>query len=120
MKSRRKAVKAELLRESVDHPGYYKYKVTIQELDGTVHDVPAYGKDMQDAIERLVWTERIDKVTSAKGIMPVFAALLLAIVATGGMIGVIRNNPLWVLGGLAVAGISLWISNMVTNYLHKE
>lgn len=120
MKSRRKAVKAELLRESVDHPGYYKYKVTIQELDGTVHDVPAYGKDMQDAIERLVWTERIDKVTSAKGIMPLFAVLLLGVVAVSGMIGVVKNNPLWVIGGLGVAGAAMAISNHVNSYLHKE
>ena len=64
MKSRRKATKAELIRESKDHPGYFKYKVTILEVDGTIHDVPAYGKDMQDAIERLVWVERIDKSLS--------------------------------------------------------
>lgn len=120
MKSRRKAVKAELLRESVDHPGYYKYKVTIQELDGTVHDVPAYGKDMQDAIERLVWTERIDKVTNAKAIMPMFAVLLLGVVAVSGMIGVVKDNPLWIVGGLGVAGVAMAVSNHINNYLHKE
>jgi len=120
MKSRRKAIKAELLRESKDHPGYFKYKVTIKEEDGKEHDVPAYGKDMQDAIERLVWSERIDKVTKAKGIMPVFAALLMALVAAAGMVGVMKNNPLWVLGGLGIAALSLLASNLVDSYLHKE
>jgi hypothetical protein len=120
MKTRRKAVKAELLRESKDHPGYFKYKVTIEEVDGTVHDVPAYGKDMQDAISRLVWTERVDKVTSKKGIMPIFAGLLLAVVALSGMIAVTKNNPLWIVGGLAIGVLSLVISNVVNNYLHKE
>lgn len=120
MKSRRKATKAELIRESKDHPGYFKYKVTIEEVDGTVHDVPAYGKDMQDAIERLVWSERIEKVTNKKGIMPMFAVLLLAIVAVSGIIGVINNNPLWVVGGLGIAGVAMAISNHVDNYLHKE
>lgn len=120
MKSRRKATKAELIRESKDHPGYFKYKVTIEEVDGTVHDVPAYGKDMQDAIERLVWSERIEKVTNKKGIMPMFAVLLLALVAVSGMIGVVKNNPLWVVGGLALAGVAMSVSNLVNNYLHKE
>jgi hypothetical protein len=120
MKTRRKATKAEMLRESKDHPGYYKYKVTIEEVDGTTHDVPAYGKDMQDAISRLVWTERVDKVTSKKGIMPIFAGLLLAVVALSGMIAVTKNNPLWIVGGLAIGVLSLIISNVVNNYLHKE
>jgi len=120
MKSRRKAIKAELIRESKDHPGYFKYKVTIQEVDGTIHDVPAYGKDMQDAIERLVWVERIDKVTNAKAIMPMFAVLLLGVVAVSGVIGVAKNNPLWIVGGLGLAGVAMAVSNYINNYLHKE
>ena len=120
MKSRRKAIRAELIRASKDHPGYFKYKVTIEEVDGTVHDVPAYGKDMQDAIERLVWVERIDKVTNAKAIMPMFAVLLLGVVAVSGMIGVVKDNPLWIVGGLGVAGIAMAVSNHINNYLHKE
>ena len=52
MKTRRKAIDCTLIRESKDHPGYFKYQVTIQELDGTTHVVPAYGKDMEDALER--------------------------------------------------------------------
>jgi hypothetical protein len=120
MKTRRKATKAELIRESKDHPGYFKYKVTIEEVDGTIHDVPAYGKDMQDAVSRLVWNERIDKVTNTKAIMPLFAVLLLGVVAISGVIGVQNDNPLWILGGLGVAGLAMAISNLVNNYLHKE
>jgi hypothetical protein len=120
MKSRRKAIKAELIRESKDHPGYFKYKVTIEEVDGTVHDVPAYGKDMQDAIERLVWVERIEKVTRAKGIMPMFAVLLLGVVAASGMIAVHNDNPIWIVGGLGLAGVAIAVSNHINNYLHKE
>jgi hypothetical protein len=120
MKSRRKAIKAELIRASKDHPGYFKYKVTIEEVDGTVHDVPAYGKDMQDAIERLVWVERIEKVTRAKGIMPMFAVLLLGVVAASGMIAVHNDNPIWIVGGLGLAGVAIAVSNHINNYLHKE
>ena len=82
MKSRRKAISAELVRESKDNPGYFRYNIEIEEVDGTRHKVPAYGKDMQDAIERLLWNERVDKVTKSKIMAPSFALLLLAIGTT--------------------------------------
>ena len=53
-KSRRKAVNCVMLEESKTSPGYFKYQITIREKDGTEHVVPAYGKDMQDAIERVI------------------------------------------------------------------
>tara|TARA_B100000424_G_C22699830_1_gene381744 strand:+ start:257 stop:643 length:387 start_codon:yes stop_codon:yes gene_type:complete len=56
--SRRRAIECKLERKSISNPGYYKYNVTIREKDGTVHTEPAYGKDMQDAISRLINIER--------------------------------------------------------------
>ena len=49
-------------RKSKSNPGYCKYIVTICEKDGTVHKEPAYGKDMQDAIARLINTERTVRI----------------------------------------------------------
>ena len=86
-KNRRRAVHAELIRESRDNPGYFRYNITIREKDGMEHVVPAYGKDMQDAIERLVWNERVGKVTRSKIIAPGFAVLILSVVALSGMVG---------------------------------
>ena len=59
---RRRAIKCEILKKSSSHKGYCKYKITICELDGTVHSEVAYGKDMQDALSRLINTERTVKV----------------------------------------------------------
>lgn len=39
-----------------------KYMVTIGEKDGTKHTQPVYGKDMQDALSRLINIERTVKV----------------------------------------------------------
>lgn len=119
-KERRRAIHAELIRESRDNPGYYRYNITIKEVDGTVHDVPAYGKDLEDAIERLVWNERIDKVSNNKAIAPVFAVLLLAVIALSGMIGVIKNNPLWVIGGIGVCTLVLILTSLFDKYLNKH
>ena len=61
-KVRRKAVNCRLLEKSRYSKGYYKYKVTIKEKDGTIHEQPAYGKDMQDALSRLIKNEITVKV----------------------------------------------------------
>tara|TARA_Y100001968_G_scaffold333514_1_gene396833 strand:+ start:3810 stop:4199 length:390 start_codon:yes stop_codon:yes gene_type:complete len=60
--NRRKAIDCKLIEESASNPGYFKYMVTIQEIDGTINQQPAYGVDMQDAIKRLVRSENADMV----------------------------------------------------------
>ena len=81
--SRRRAIKCEILKKSTSHKDYCKYKITICELDGTVHSEVAYGKDMQDALSRLINTERTIKVEKK-----------------------IENNVLWIL--LIWAAIMGW------------
>ena len=60
--TRRRAINCELIERSKSNPGYCKYMITIAELDGTVHKQPAYGKDMQSALSRLMNTELTVKV----------------------------------------------------------
>jgi len=59
---KRKAIRAELRKESQNFPGYFKYELDIQEEDGTITEgVPAYGKDLQDALQRTVKHDKIEK-----------------------------------------------------------
>ena len=60
--NRRRALNCTLIEKSKSHPEYFKYNVTVGEKDGTVHTQPAYGKDMQGALSRLINTERTVKV----------------------------------------------------------
>ena len=60
--NRRRAIDCKIVERSKSNPGYCKYNITIAELDGTVHTEPAYGKDMQDALSRLINKERTVKV----------------------------------------------------------
>ena len=62
-KKRRKAIECKLVSESKTSPGYFKYLITIEEVNGEVYDVPAYGIDMQDAIKRLLAVERSEKIS---------------------------------------------------------
>jgi|TARA_R100000541_G_scaffold41311_3_gene48751 hypothetical protein len=59
---RRRAMKAELLKRSSSHEGYCKYLITIGEKDGTIWKQPVYGKDMQDALSRVIKKELTVKV----------------------------------------------------------
>jgi hypothetical protein len=60
--TKRRAIDCKIVEKSKNNPGYLKYMVTIAEMDGTIHKQPAYGKDMQDALSRLINTERTIKI----------------------------------------------------------
>ena len=61
-KEKRRAIECKLERKSNSNPGYFKYNITIREKNGNVHTQPAYGVDMQDALSRLINTERTVKI----------------------------------------------------------
>ena len=60
--TKRRAVDCKLIRKSKSNPGYCKYMITIAEMDGTIHKQPAYGRDMQGALSRLLKKELTVKV----------------------------------------------------------
>jgi|TARA_R100000008_G_C3473647_1_gene110273 hypothetical protein len=115
---RRRAVDCRLIRKSKSNKGYYKYIVTIKEKNGTVHEQPAYGKDMQDAINRLVWTERntvvVDKL-ERKAPLWVFLIWVISILVPSLYVDYLAMGPkilLYTMGipVLIFVGASLWSS----------
>lgn len=116
MKNRRKAIEGKLIGESKTSPGYFKYLFTIQELDGTVHDMPAYGKDMEDALERLVWVER----SSKKPFSALVISVLLTIIVVPSIIAALTSNPLYVIGALALAILFGIVMVRVDKYFNKH
>ena len=67
---KRKAIHAQLRKESEKFEGWLKYEVTIQNPDGTTEKVPAYGKDLQDALSRVVHDEKIQKINKKVKVVP--------------------------------------------------
>ncbi len=118
-KERRRATHATLIRESKDNPGYYRYNITIKEKNGTTYDVPAYGKDMQDAIERLIWSERVGKVSKNRLALPIFVILWLNTIIIPGVISAQTNNYWWIAGAIGFSVLLAFITNGVSNYLDK-
>lgn len=116
MKQRRKAIDAKLIGESKTSPGYFKYQFTILELDGTTHVMPAYGKDMEDALERLVWVERTEK----KPFSIIVITALLTIIIVPSIIAAVTSNPIWVLGALGLAITYGIVMVRVDKYFNKK
>jgi len=74
---KRRAINASLRKESQTFDGWLKYEVEIQNPDGTTEMIPAYGKDLQDALSRVVHDEKVVKLEKRAKRIPdgVWAAL---------------------------------------------
>ena len=96
-KPRRMAIKAEWERDSNSAPGFNKYFITIREIDGTVNRMPAYGRDMQDALSRLVKTERAEKLAETTERIPdyVYVLLFLGTLGVGATLSTASGEPLY-------------------------
>lgn len=81
MKRKAKAIHAELRKGSQTFDGWLKYEVTIEYPNGKKEKVPAYGKDLQDALSRVAHDKKVEELSKTK--LPV---ITIAVIAT--LIGV--------------------------------
>ena len=56
---KRKAIDVKYRKDSESFPDYLKYEVTVLNEDGTTEVIPAYGKDLQDALSDVVDDEMV-------------------------------------------------------------
>ena len=56
---KQKVINVEYRKDSTTFPDWMKYEVTILNEDGTTQKIPAYGKDLQDALSRVVHDRRV-------------------------------------------------------------
>ena len=59
---KQKVINAEYRKDSNTFPEWMKYEVTILNEDGTTQKIPAYGKDLQDALSRVVHDKRVKQI----------------------------------------------------------
>ena len=120
MKNRRKAIESKLIGESKTSPGYFKYQFTILELDGTKNEVPAYGKDMEDALERLVWSERAEKVNGSKTFNIVFFCVWITTIIVPSIMAAIKNEPAWILSSIGLSVVLGFVMVSIDKYFNKK
>ena len=118
---RRRAIDCKLERRSQSNPEYCKYIITICEKDGTVHKEPAYGKDMQDALSRLMNTERTIRIEKKLEKNPfLFFVIWMTVMAVPVLIhGDITYTP-WFILYMFVSFILLFLGmGLWQNYIDK-
>ena len=121
--NRRRAINCKLIEKSKNNPNYYKYLITIGDKNGTISKEPAYGKDMQDALSRLLQKERLVKVEKkldgGQGAGWVFIAWLI-------MMGIpayfmeLHGSPLYMLFGFVGMGVIVGLAMWYWNYINKK
>ena len=118
---RRRAIKCKLVEKSKNNPGYCKYMVTIAELDGTVHQQPAYGKDMQDALSRLMNKERTVKIEKKLSKMNPFIVFLiwLGVMGWPAFLMETENSPRFLFYSFAGIVTLVLLGSWWYNYVHK-
>ena len=118
---RRRALKCELLRKSDTHKGYCKYMVTIGEKDGTIHKQPAYGTDMQDALSRLINTERTVKIEKKMEKNPLIFFLIWMLVMAVPVLwhGELAYTPWFILYMFGTFTAMFVFAGLWQNYLEK-
>ena len=116
--NRRRAIDCTMVESSKINPNYFKYIVTILEKDGKTYKEPAYGRDMQSALSRLIRKERTFKIEKNFNTTTIFLIW-----------GVIMGWPLLILKGemsplhllvsfatIGIIGVGLILNH---NYIHK-
>ena len=96
-KTGRIAIKAEWERASESTPGFYKYIVTIREESGQINKIPVYGRNMQDALSRIVRHERSERIVKQTENIPAWVYLLLFFMTmgTGSILSYQQNSPIY-------------------------
>ena len=118
-KMRRKAIDCKMIGPSSSSPGYFKYEITIEEESGKIHKEPAYGLDMQDAISRLVWTERVEKVNPKANIIIIIICAWLTSIIVPSIIATKTENPIWILVAFVLASLLTFLTVQVEKYFNR-
>ena len=115
--TKRMAIDAKRVRQSTSHPENYKYIIKIEELDGSINEVPAYGRDMEDALSGVILKERRDAVVNTLDKTPQWVIALAWFFVFGGgfailsQLGLGLNFVVISLGCVAFFGALLFLWN---------
>ena len=114
---KQKVINATYRKDSETFPEWLKYEVEILNQDGTIQVIPAYGKDLQDALSRVVHDKKVK--TIEKKIIKRIPDTVWVILWFGYMLGwtmlTYEVSPydhfdgLFFAGGMAfISGLTVW------------
>ena len=72
-----KVIDVHYRKDSESFPQWMKYEITLLNEDGTTERIPAYGKDLQDALDRVVHDRKVERISEKVEKVPLAVWLLL-------------------------------------------
>lgn len=119
---KKKAIKVEYRKDSDSFPEWLKYEITILKEDGTTEKVPAYGKDLQDALSRVVHDQRADKIKRATQFIPTWFWMLIfmAFLSIITILSINNDQPLIMLIGFIITIILYFVIDYRTTKINKR
>lgn len=103
-------------KDSQTFPDWMKYEVELLQEDGSIQKIPAYGKDLQDALSRVVHDQKVQQIEQKTKRIPDlvwvvlwFGYILGWTALTYEVSSASKFNGLFFLAGLAlVTGLTVW------------
>ena len=113
---KQKVINAEYRKDSNTFPKWMKYEVTILNEDQTTETIPAYGKDLQDALSRVVHDKKAVKLEKQAKRIPSTVWVVLWFGYRLGLaelcMGSFENNStrsiVFLSGFMFITGVVLW------------
>ena len=75
---------------------------------------------MEDALERLVWSERKDKIVKKKATTPILVSAWLATIVVPAIMAALTNSPVWILAAMAFSIVLALAAVQVDKYFNKD
>lgn len=123
MKQNRKVLNVKYRKDSKTFPDWMKYEIEILNEDGSIDIIPAYGKDLQDALSRVEHDSKVEKVSKVIKKIPDFIWLVLWFSFISILTTYVMSNldlfgawagSIFVGGMLLITGITMSIHNWFT------
>jgi len=102
---KQKVIDVHYRKDSNQFPDWMKYEITLLNEDGTEEKIPAYGKDLQDSLSRVVHDKKVEKIEKKVEKAPTWVWLLtwVSYMGTVATLGIAYDSPIIIASGLAIA-----------------
>jgi len=110
---KQKIIDVKYRKDSETFPQWMKYEITLLNEDNSTEKMPAYGKDLQDALSRVVHDKKVSKVYEKASTFPwwIYAAIWFTYVISLSIITNFTEDKFLLIGGIMVPMVSAIILN---------
>lgn len=120
----KKAIKVEYRKVSESFPEWLKYEITVLKENGEIEKIPAYGKDLQDALSRVVHDEKVEVINKKTKKIPFLFWIVLWVSYILGLVNLayIFSKDGIFNGLIFILGIFLFLFSVlvIRNWLKKR